>query len=278
MDNFQEFTLYLLSAAGVSAALSTVVIWLARNWISERIKGSIKHEYDLNLAAANNELKTQASAQAVQLKAEIEKESEKIRFATTSVGESQKAAIIRKLDAIDTLWVGVISARKNVPVVMGFIDILTVDEYMSMGDHKGFKEMVGELSTQKLTEMFQDNVGSLERVRPYVGEYLWAIFSTYQALILRVAFLVQMGDKDPKKLNWHQDPGIKGLLNSSLSAKDVTLFEAVKIGKVGWLQSNYESKILKAMQNVISGKEFGEEALQQAQEMEHKIQQLKQNA
>jgi len=31
------------------------------------------------------------------------------------------------------------------------------------------------------------------------------------------------------------------------------------------------------MQKVISGKEFGEEALKQAQEMEEKIQQLKRN-
>lgn len=275
MTEFQRFVLSLLSAAGVSAALSGVVIWLARNWISERLKNSIKHEYDLKLSTVNAELRMQADLQTAQLKASIEKEAEKIRFATSSIGESQKAAIARKLDAIDALWSGVLSARENVPVVMGFIDILTVEEYMDMGDHPQFKQMVGELSPEKLAKMFKDNVGSLERVRPYVGEYLWAVFSTYQALITRIALLIQMGDKDPKKLNWHKDNGIRQLLYSSLSAEEVAQFEVTTIGKVGWLQRNYEVKILDAMQKVISGKEFGEEALKQAQEMEEKIQQLK---
>ena len=276
MAGIQEFALSLLSAAGVSVAVSGTVVWLARNWISERLKSSIKYEYDLKLSAVNNELRTQADAQAAHLKASIEKEAEKIRFATSSIGESQKAAITKKLEGIDTLWSGVLKARENVPAVMGFIDILTVDEYLTMGDYPHFKQMVGELSPEKLIQMFKDNVGLLERVRPYVGEYLWAIFSTYQALITRIVLLIQMGEKDPKKLNWHQDGGIRQLLNSSLSAQEVAEFDATKIGKVGWLQRNYESKILQAMQKVISGQEFGEEALRQAQDMEEKIQQLKQ--
>lgn len=82
MAGIQEFALSLLSAAGVSVALSGAVVWLARNWISERLKSSIKYEYDLKLSAVNNELRTQADAQAAHLKASIEKEAEKIRFAT----------------------------------------------------------------------------------------------------------------------------------------------------------------------------------------------------
>lgn len=170
------------------------------------------------------------------------------------------------------------SARENIPAVMGFIDILTVDEYLSMGDHPDFKQLVGDLSHEKLAKIFKDNIGLLERVRPYVGEYLWAVFSTYQALITRVVFLIQLGEKDPKKLNWHQDGGIRQLLALSLTGQEVTEFEATKIGKIGWLQRNYEAKILQAMEKVISGQEFGEEALKQAQEMEAKIQELKQNA
>ncbi len=125
--------------------------------------------------------------------------------------------------------------------------------------------------------MFKDNAGLLERVRPYAEEYLWAIFSTYQAIILHILLLIQMGEKDPKKLNWHQDEGLRQLLNSSLLAEEIAQFDTIKIGKVGWLQRNYEAKILQAMQKVISGQEFGEVALKQAQEMEEKIQLLKEH-
>lgn len=276
MTDIREFALSLLSAAGISAALSATVIWLARSWIGERLKNSIKHEYDLRLSALNNELKSQAEAQAAKLKASIEREAEKIRFATSSIGESQKAVIARKLDGIDTLWTGVLSARETVPVVMSFIDILTEDQYISIADHCDFKQLVGDFSAEKFAKMFKDNVGSLERVRPYVGEYLWAVFSTYQALIVKIALLIQMGEKDSEKLNWHKDRVIRQLLNSYLTKSESAEFEATKIGKVGWLQRNFEAKILLAMQKVISGQKFGEEALKQAQKMEEIIQQLKQ--
>ena len=165
MSYIQELILSLLSAASVSIALSGAIIWLGRSWISERLKNSIKHEYDLKLSVTNYELKSQADTQTAQLKASIEKEAEKIRFATSSVGESQKAVITRKLEAIDTLWIGVLSIRENVPVVMGFIDILTVDQYLSMGDHPDFKQMVGDLSPEKIKKMFKDNAGLLERTQ-----------------------------------------------------------------------------------------------------------------
>jgi membrane protein implicated in regulation of membrane protease activity len=35
----------VLSSAAVSAALSAILIWLSREWISTRLKASIEHEY-----------------------------------------------------------------------------------------------------------------------------------------------------------------------------------------------------------------------------------------
>ena len=166
------------------------------------------------------------------------------------------------------------AARKNIPVVMGFIDILTEDEYSSMKNHRDFQAMVGELSTEKITQMYEDNVGSRERVRPYVGEYTWALVNTYQAIILRTALLIQMGQKDSEKLNWHLDSGVRQLLNSALSEAEVAEFDQTRIGKVNWIQRKFEFKILAAMQVVISGEQFGDEALRQAMKMEEKVQQL----
>jgi len=255
--------------------LSGAVIWFARNWISEKLKNSIKHEYDQKLVALNAELKSQADTQVALLKASIEKESAKLHFATSSIGEIQKAAMNRKLDAIDTLWQGVLSVRENIPPVMWFLDILTVEEYKSSRDHPNFNELVGDLSGEELTQMLKDDVGLLERVRPYTGEYLWALFSTYQILIVRVAVLIQWGTNDAEKLNWHQDSGIKQLLHSSLSTQELQEFEEIKINKVSWLQRKYEAKILFAMEKIVSGLEFGKEALKQAQIMEEQVQQLK---
>ena len=269
-----DFLITLLSSAGASAALTGVLVFLSRNWLSERLRHSIKHEYDLKLTQLNNELKAESEKNAILLKTSIERESEKVRLANASIGQTQKLSIERKLSAIETLWEGVMAARKNIPVVMGFIDILTEDEYSSMKNHRDFQTMVGELSTEKITQMYEDNVGSRERVRPYVGEYTWALVSTYQSIILRTALLIQMGQKDSEKLNWHLDSGIRQLLNSALSEIEVAEFDNTKIGKVNWIQRKFDFRILAAMQVVISGEQFGDEALKQAMKMEEKVQQL----
>lgn len=278
MSDIQSFVVTIISSAGVSTLLAAAVVWLARSWIGERLRSSIKHEYDLKLSALNAELRLQGDMHAAMLRASIEKEAEKLRFATTSLGEAQKAAIERKLYGVDVLWQGVLAARENVPPIMGFIDILTVDEYQNSRNHPTFKALTGDLSQEKIMKLAKDAYGSLERVRPYVGEYLWALFATYQALTIRVVFLIHLGRDDAAKLNWHQDSGIRQLLSSSLTTEEVTQFDSVPIGKIGWLQRTYELKMLNAMKKVISGEEFGEEALRQAQKMEEQVQMAKQKS
>lgn len=270
-----SFLTTLLTSAGASVVLSSALVFLARNWISERIQQGVRHEYDQKLAHLNAQLRNESERNALLLKSSVEHEAERLRFATASVGQTQRAAIDRRLTALETLWEGVLATRENVPIVMGFIDILTIDEYESMKDHPHFKAMVGEVSPEKLAAMYKDNVGSRERVRPYVGEYTWALVSTYQSIILRTALLIQLGQEDSKKLNWHLDSDIDQLLRSALTAEEMSEFEATRIGKVGWIQRKFESKILAAMQIVISGEQFGDEALRQAQRMEQKVQELR---
>jgi len=269
-----DFLITLLSSAGASTALAGVLVFLSRNWLSERLRRSIEHEYELKLTHLNNELKAESERTVILLKSSIESEAEKVRLANASISQTQKFSIERKLSAIETLWEGVLAARKNIPVIMGFIDILSEDEYSAMKNHPDSQEREGELSTRKMTEMYEDNVGSRERIRPYVGEYTWALVSTYQSIILRTALLIQMGQEDKKKLNWHLDSGIRQLLNSALSEAEVVAFDETKIGKVNWIQRKFEYKILAAMQIVISGEQFGDEALKQAQKMEEKVQKL----
>ncbi|MBW4934979.1 hypothetical protein [Marinobacter sp. F4206] len=270
-----EFLTTLLSSALASAVLSGAIIWLARTWIAERLRQSIQHEYDQNLARLNSELQAEADKNALLLKNSFEQEAERLRFATSSISSTQKIAIERKLDGVETLWDAILLARKNVPAIMGFIDILTVDEYKNSKNHPDFKQLVGEVSIENMTAMYKDNVGSRERIRPYVGEYLWALLSTYQASITRVALVIHWGDQDEKKLNWHLDGGVRQLINSFLSQTELEQFEKVNVGKIGWLQRNLEQKILAGINVVISGQKIGDEALEQAQRMEQRVRELK---
>lgn len=69
--------LTILSSAGVSVLLSAALVFLAKNWISERIRGAIQSEYDQKLETHKAQLKAQNDTQLEQLKARLLLEHER---------------------------------------------------------------------------------------------------------------------------------------------------------------------------------------------------------
>lgn len=251
----------ILASAGVSAALVSLLIWFSKQWISTRLKNSIQHEYDQKLESLKSQLKAQSDVALVELRAAIERQANLLAAAHSSFAEGQKAAMERKLQAIDTLWGRVLQLRAGLPPLLGFIDILTVDEYKGIKDHPKFIDLSQGFSVEKLSTLVDSET---ERVRPYVGEYTWAVFFSYEAIMLRIVALLLAGRTDAEKLEWHKDSGTRQLIQAVLSATDLKEFDDTVFGKVTWLQRKLESKILCAARQIISGKEFGAEALDQA--------------
>lgn len=236
-------------------------------------RASIKHEYDQQLATINSELKLRVDAQLASAKAEVDRQAEKLRIASTSFSEVQKAAIARKLNSVDTLWAGLLAIRKIIPPAMSFMDILMPAEFSTARNNQNFKRMASELDLQKVTELATESRGNLEEIRPYIGEYTWALFATYHIIVGRTMFLIHLGNEDAEKLNWHDDPSIRRLLGSGLGQEGLDQFDNVPIGRVTWIREQFEVKILAAMERLITGKEFGVAALDQAQFMEEQIRQ-----
>jgi len=273
MTDFHAFVLTVISSAGTSLILSGAGIWLARSWITERLRASIKHEYDQQLATINSELKLRVDTQLASAKADVDRQAEKLRIASTSFSEVQKAAIARKLDSVDTLWSGLLKIREITPPAMSFMDILAPEEFSSARNNQNFRRMASELDFQKVSELSIEARGTLERIRPYIGEYTWALFATYHIIVSRIMFLIHQGNQDTEKLNWHNDLSVRRLLSSGLGQEGLDQFDNVPIGRVTWIREQFEVKSLTAMERLITGKEFGIAALNQAQLMEEQIRQ-----
>lgn len=69
--SLSEFSVQLLSSAAVSAFLSGFLIWLTKSWISERLKNSIKNEYDERLETHKAQLKAQADIESERLRSQL---------------------------------------------------------------------------------------------------------------------------------------------------------------------------------------------------------------
>jgi hypothetical protein len=246
--------------------------------MSTRIKGSIQHEYDQKLEVHKAQLKAENEVAFLELKASVEREAALHAVAHSSFSEGQKAAMERKLSAVDRLWEKVINLRGSLPPILTFIDVLTVDEYKGAKDHPSFQAMSGELSPEIIASMVDSKDGPIESVRPYVGEYMWAVFFSYQAIMLRVLFLLHLGRDNAAKIEWHKDPGTRQLMEAVLTRKELEEFDSTKFGKITWIQRRLESKILSASSKVISGEEFGDESLKQAGLIQQRAAQLQENA
>lgn len=89
--------------------------------MSTRIKWSIQHEYDQKLEVHKAQLKAKNEVAFLELKASVEREAALHAVAHASFSEGQKAAMERKLSAVDKLWGKVINLRRSLPPILTFL-------------------------------------------------------------------------------------------------------------------------------------------------------------
>ena len=68
---FSEFVTEVVTSAAVSAALTGLLLWLTKSWIAERLKNTIKNEYDQKLESHKASLKAASDVEVEKLKADL---------------------------------------------------------------------------------------------------------------------------------------------------------------------------------------------------------------
>lgn len=266
--------LNIISSAAVSGALSGALIWLSRNWISERLKNSIKHEYDQKLEAHKAKLKIENDVALLELNTKIEREVSLYVAAHASFAEGQKAAMERKLTAIDKLWESTVALDKSLLPITAFITVITAEEYKTINSNLFFQDLTRELSKDKIAGIAGGVDGMLEKVRPYVGEYLWTLFTVYQTIMLRILYLLCLGKEDASKLEWFKDTYIRQLMEVALPEKEMSEFDQIRLGHVSWLQNSLHAKMIAEMNKVISGEKLSTESLKESQRINQIISEI----
>jgi len=68
---FSDFLLEVITSATVSAILTSLLLWLTKSWITERLKNAIKSEYDQKLETHKSQLKAQTDIEIEKLKSSL---------------------------------------------------------------------------------------------------------------------------------------------------------------------------------------------------------------
>ena len=258
-----------LIVSAVSGAVSSgTLMWLFKEWISTRLKASIQHEYDRKLETYKTQLMTQQDLAILDIKTALAREAALYSAAHASFVEGQKASMERKLNAVDNLWRSTTQFRASLPPAVAVLDVMTVDQYSGTKDNPQFKTLAGELSPEELATLVPMPI---EEVRPYVGEYMWAVFSCYRTILVRRLVLLGPGWTDAEKIEWYKDTGTRQVIAAVLTATELTEFDNTEYGKISWLQRRLESKLLAGAQKIISGESFGANSLEQATRIQQRI-------
>jgi antitoxin (DNA-binding transcriptional repressor) of toxin-antitoxin stability system len=252
--------LTVLTSLTASGALAAALLWLTRNWLSERLKQSIQHEYSQKL-----------EAHKAQLKAANDVALEQLKTASSALLESKKLGHERILTAIDQLWAAIITIDENTPSIVGILDIILDEEYPTIFENEKMIPAVNELN-DNVVQAGIAATKTLETQRPYFGEYLWYLFFGYRAIKGRLAYLI-MHDRDKgSRVHWRTDGGIKQHLNAILSEQEVNEIYSTKIAPCAKMFEFIKQKILHTATQIISGERSAADSLDTAQEIAATIQ------
>ena len=100
----------------LSGAFSSTLVFLFRNWISERIKASIQHEYDQKLETYKAQLKAESDISIEKLKSQLQIAAAERSIKLTTVFEHQAATIAETYSKL----IAMITAIEEYTAIMEF--------------------------------------------------------------------------------------------------------------------------------------------------------------
>ena len=118
-----------------------------------------------------------------------------------------------------------------------YMDMLTAEEYPDALKHPTGAELSRNLSEEgAITLAGTESPDPTERMRPFIDEHLWQLFSRYRAIQIRVVLhLIWFRDKN-LDIYWYRNSYTRQLIEDSLSADELEEFDNLRLGKISYVR------------------------------------------
>jgi hypothetical protein len=154
----------IITSAITSGILTSVLVWLTKTWISERLKQSIQHEYGVILEAHKSTLKANADLALAQTQARLasenaislERHKAELQLATAERQVRLKHLFDRESETIAEVYANLTEFRSAVSAY------LAVFETPEMGSRADRRKTVND-TFKKVSEHFRANRLYMER-------------------------------------------------------------------------------------------------------------------
>ena len=251
---------------GYALLLGVLFWWLGHRTLQSALakqKGEI--EKDVNEHGAV--LIAKQESELAKLQASIDVEASVRSMLMSSVSNTRPQILEKRMASIEALWCSMFGFRDSLPGFLTYVDIITEPEFKDWIQRTDFEEEFGDLSMETISKLATATTAEIERVRPFVGEYLWSLFFSYRAFLLRVVILVFFERAKDEPKFWKLDSGVNQILGAVLPQPEMTRFKAKEIGAIQYAQTLIERKFISHVEKVLSGDASIQEGLDQA----HKI-------
>ena len=155
----------ILSSVGFSGLLSAAIIFLAKSWISERLKNAIKHEYDEKLETHKAKLKCESDREIEHLKTQLQIAAAERNIRLSRVFE-------RTAETIAATYAKLLAFYQ------------TAQDYMQPGPSGGAdRKQLGRNLQNKANEFVQYFLPNKLYIRRGTAEKIWDFSNTLQRMI-----------------------------------------------------------------------------------------------
>jgi hypothetical protein len=248
-----------------SGVVSSLVIYLTKSWITERLKRAIEHEYAQKLEAHRAALKSDYDVQLERLRAENAKQLAIEASARSSLADAYKAAHERRLRAIEQAWEIILKIRSACTPAFLFLDILHDEEQETVPSNTTFRANIKSSIADPLDKRLFSASKGMDEIRLFVGDHIYAFLFVYRAIHGRIEMRMQKsletGHLDP----WWKDAENHRLLLLVLSQTELEeLQQHGQYFRFNRLRLMLETKLLQEFQPIISGEAAAHFSLEQA--------------
>lgn len=249
--------------AVITSSIIAVIFYLAQKALEFRLKASIESEYNQKLAELESELREKEEL----FRQQIEKRRTEIDSLRSQVfsglTEREKALYPKRIEAVEAVWGAVqkLGPAKTCAMYMLVIDFDKAAEIAEFNQEtrNAFELMKGDIDIKNL------GLNEVSRVRPFVSEIAWALYSAYVSIItfpvMQITALSQGISKDIFK-----NTDFRNVLIKALPEKEEQIRTA-GANEMPHLFFDLENEILKELRSYLSGRDIDESTLERAHEL-----------
>lgn len=219
-----------------------LVYYLTKTYFTEKIKASIKSEYD-------NKLEN--------IRGDISRNHTILNTVLTSQNQTFQVGQGERLNAVKTLWTNYLTIRNSLVVVSSIDDILLETEFNTLYTNQWqgndlVDKTLQTLSLDKLTELTKAQE-AIEAIRPFLNEQIWLNIVYLKTFSGRLIYLYYKGCHDRQIKHWKNDTALLKWVKDALTDNEFQFLSKSNMASAKVFQNFIEQKLLTEIHNIITG-------------------------